>query len=347
MSRKNYLCYYHMTKKYNQLTLEQRYKIEALISTGMTQSSIADHIGVHKSTISREIRRNVPQRGSGAKIYVAINAESKTQNRHKFKKKNIYLTTDLKKQMKEWMEQKKYSPELISAQWAKDGIEGVSHETIYKFIWNCKHTNKRENRGYKNLYKQLKHGKRRRKRGNYKDSRGLIPNRVSIEERPKVVDKRKRFGDLEGDLIMGKGHKSALLVITDRATLKTTIDFLKGKDPAKVLSHIIRRATKMPELKTITFDNDQAFSMHEEIAKKLKVKVYFTRPYTSQDKGTIENRNGLIRMFFPKKTDFNTIPKSEIKRVENEINNRPVRKFNYLTPNEVFSRMKGSVALMN
>lgn len=336
-----------MTKKYNQLTLEQRYKIEALISTGMTQSSIADHIGVHKSTISREIRRNVPQRGSGAKIYVAINADNKTRNRHKVKKKHIYLTTDLKKQLKEWMEQKKYSPELISAQWAKDGIEGVSHETIYKFIWNCKHTNKRENREYKNLYKQLKHGKRRRKRGNYKDSRGLIPNRVSIEKRPKIVDKRKRFGDLEADLIMGKGHKSALLVTTDRATLKTTIDYLKGKDPNKVLSNIIRRASKMPQLKTITFDNDQAFSMHEDIAKKLKVKVYFTRPYTSQDKGTIENRNGVIRLFFPKKTDFNTIPKSEIKRVENEINNRPVRKFNYLTPNEVFSRLKGSVALMS
>lgn len=126
--------------------------------------------------------------------------------------------------MKEWMIQKKYSPELVSAQWAKNQIAGVSHETIYKFILNCKHTNKRENRPFKNLYKQLKHGRRKRKRGNYKDSRGLIPNRVSIEKRPKVVDERKRFGDLEGDLIMGKSHKSALLVTTDRATLKTTIN---------------------------------------------------------------------------------------------------------------------------
>lgn len=335
-----------MTKKYNQLTLEQRYKIEALIGTGMTQSAIADFVGVNKSTISREIRRNVPQRGSGAKVYVAINADNKTQHRHKSKKKQKHFTTDLKKQMKEWMIQKKYSPELVSAQWAKEAIAGVSHETIYKFIWNCKHTNNHENREYKNLYKQLKHGRRKRKRGNYKDSRGLIPNRVSIEKRPKVVDERKRFGDLEGDLIMGKGHKSALLVTTDRATLKTTIDYLNGKDPKKVSRNIIRRGNKMPPLKTITFDNDQAFSMHETIAKKLNVKVYFTRPYTSQDKGTIENRNGIIRMFFPKKTDFNAIPKSEIKRVENEINNRPVRKFNYLTPNEVFSRLKGSVALM-
>lgn len=93
------------------------------------------------------------------------------------------------------------------------------------------------------------------------------------------MDERKRFGDLEGDLIMGKGHKSALLVTTDRATLKTTINYLKGKDPKDVTRNIIRRARKMPQIKTITFDNDQAFSMHEIIAKKLNAKVYFTRPY--------------------------------------------------------------------
>ncbi|QLH45357.1 MAG: IS30 family transposase [Bacteroidota bacterium] len=97
----------------------------------------------------------------------------------------------------------------------------------------------------------------------------------------------------------------------------------------------------------MTFDNDQAFSKHEQIAKALNIKTYFTRPYTSQDKGTIENRNGVIRLFFPKKTDFDKVSSSEIKRVEKEINSRPVRKFGYLTPDEVFLKMKGSVALMN
>lgn len=335
-----------MTKKYKQLTPEQRYKIEALICANMNQTDIAKIIGVHKTTISREIGRNSPKRGVGANIYVAEKAIEKTKNRHKYKKKHKRFTADLKKQVKEWMTDKKYSPELVSAQWKKDGISGVSQETIYKFIWNCKRTNKRVNTPFKSLYKELKHGRRKRKRGNYKDSRGLIPNRVSIEKRPKVVEKRNRLGDLEGDLIMGKGHKSALLVTTDRATLKSTIDYLDGKDPKIITKKIIRRGKKMPGLKTITFDNDQAFSMHQIIAKKLNVKVYFTRPYTSQDKGTIENRNGIIRMFFPKKTDFTQVSLGEIKRVENEINNRPVRKFGYLTPNEVFSRLKGRVALM-
>jgi IS30 family transposase len=101
----------------------------------------------------------------------------------------------------------------------------------------------------------------------------------------------------------------------------------------------------MHTLKTITFDNDQTFRYHEEIAKILNVETYFTRPYTSQDKGTVENRNGVIRMFFPKRTDFTLISKFEVKRVEKEINNRPVRKFGYLSPNEIFSRLKSSVAL--
>jgi IS30 family transposase len=243
------------------------------------------------------------------------------------------------------MTTRRLTPELISAEWRRLGKQGVSHETLYRFIWTCKHSNKRIHKDYKLLYRKLRHGRRKRRRGNYKDSRGSIPNRVPIDKRPKIVAKRKRFGDLEADLIIGKGNGSALLVVTDRASLLTTIDKLTGKDSLQVKRKIIARLKKLPPLKTITFDNDQAFRHHEEIAEILNVKTYFTRPYTSQDKGTVENRNGIIRMFFPKKTDFNPISKSEIKRVERELNNRPVRKFGYLTPNEVFSRLKGSVAL--
>jgi IS30 family transposase len=146
---------------------------------------------------------------------------------------------------------------------------------------------------------------------------------------------------------MGKGQKSALLVIVDRATLKITIDKLKSKNAKLVATKILARIKKMPPIRTITFDNDQAFSLHELIAKKTKAKTFFTRPYSSQDKGTIENRNGVIRMFFPKKTDFLSIPVSKIKQAEREMNRRPIRKFGYLSANELFSSMKGSVALMS
>jgi IS30 family transposase len=335
-----------MKKKYCQLTLAQRYEIASYLKVGKNQTEIAALIGVHRSTISRELKRNIPKRGKGAKNYVALNAQKKTKNRHIEKLKHTTFTDDLKQQAKEWMVDKKYSPEFIAAQWVKDKVKGVSHECIYQFIWHCKHTNQKDNKAYKQLYKQLKHGKRRRKRGNYKDTRGLIPNRVSIEYRPKIVEKRRRSGDVEVDLIMGKDHKSALLITVDRATLITTIDKLESKNSTIITNKIIERMREKPPLKTMTFDNDQAFSQHEKIAAALKINTYFTRPYTSQDKGTIENRNGVIRRFFPKKTDFNIIDLEEIKRVENEINNRPVRKFGYLTPNEVFLQLKVSVALI-
>ncbi len=331
-----------MTKKYNQLTLEQRYKIEALKSAGIPQIQIAAIIGVHRSTVSREFKRNICSSGINAFKYVAGKAEEKTRQRHKFKCKQLRFTEELKLQAKQWMTVEKYSPELVAAQWEKDQIKGVSYETIYKFIWECKHSQKRKNKQFKNLYKLLRYRKRRRKRGNYKDSRGLIPNRVPIDQRPKIVEQRKRFGDLEVDLIMGKAHKSALLVTVDRATLRTTIDKLVGKNPKVIAAKIIERYKGLP-LKTITFDNDPAFGLHEIIANQLNAKTFFTKPYTSQDKGTIENRNGVIRRFFPKKTDFNLVPVQEVERVEATINNRPIRKFKYLSANEVFSQLKGSL----
>ena len=325
-----------MTRVYKQLTHEQRYKIAALLNTGKTQTEIADLLQVHRSTICRELKRNVPKRGIGAMIYIADNAQSKTDFRHVQKPKHTKFNLDLKLQMQDWMRTKRYSPELVCAQWRNYNVEGVSHECMYQFIWKCKHSNERENRPFKLLHKLLKHGKRRRKRGNYKDSRGLIPNRVSIEKRPAIVEKRNRFGDIEVDLIMGKNHQSALLVTVDRSTLLTTINKLEGKSATPITRKLIARMKKLPKLKTMTFDNDQAFAQHQKIAKALSLKTYFTRPYTSQDKGTIENRNGVIRLFFPKKSDFTTITNKEIRRVENEINNRPVRKFGYLSANQVF-----------
>jgi transposase, IS30 family len=334
-----------MTKKYSQLTLEQRYRIEALKKAGHSQTEISAIIGVNRSTICREFKRNIPRRGFGAKIYDASKAHGKTEKRHKEKHKHSSFSDDLKCSAREMIRVKKYSPEFVCAQWEKDGHEGVSHETIYKWIWSSKHGNRKAEVQDKGLYLHLKHGRRRRKRGNYKDNRGLISHRVSIEKRPKVVDKRKRLGDLEVDLIIGKNHQSGLLVTLDRASMITTMDKINSKNPMHIKELLIKRLTKNKHLKTITFDNDQAFSLHYQIAKKLQVKTFFTRPYTSQDKGSIENRNGTIRRFFPKKTDFNQVDPTEIKRVEKLINDRPIRKHGYRSANEVYLD-KSNVALI-
>lgn len=197
----------------------------------------------------------------------------------------------------------------------------------------------------KRLYLLLKHGCRRRKRGHYKDSRGLIPNNVSIEQRPKIVEQRNRLGDIEVDMIIGKDHHGGLLVTLDRASLLTTIDKIESKDSKQIKRLIIKRMHKNNNIKTMTFDNDQAFCLHEEIAQKLNIETYFTRPYTSQDKGSIENRNGVIRRFYPKKTNFKEVTQKEIKNVEKLINNRPIRKFNYKSANEVYL-LKSKVALI-
>ena len=161
------------------------------------------------------------------------------------------------------------------------------------------------------------------------------------------MEHRKRIGDLEADLMMGSDHKSALLVLTDRTTLITVIEKLKGKTADEVTHKIKQRLSRFSPsyIKTITFDNDKEFSGHQEIAEHFNLKTYFTTPYTSQEKGTVENRIGVIRRFFPKKTDLRDITNERIKEVELSINNRPVRKFNYLTPIETLNNK--FVALMS
>lgn len=334
-------------KKYKQLTVEQRYQIEALLQAGLSQTDIGNQLGVHRSTISRELNRSVPKRGRGSGAYSALNAERKTRLRHHHKHKRLLFTAGMKQEIAEKMQQDKWSPELISEKWKQQGKQVVTHETIYKWIWESKHSNKLENKPYKLLYKELKHGKRRQKRGNIKDTRGGIKNRIHITERPEIVKERKRIGDLEADLMMGKDHKSALLVLTDRTTLITMIEKLNGKTATEVTQKIKLRLSRFSSsyIKTITFDNGKEFAGHQEIAEQFNVKTYFTTPYTSQEKGTVENRIGVIRRFFPKKTDLRNISEHRIKQVELSINNRPIRKFNYLSPIETLNNK--FVALMS
>lgn len=329
-----------MSKHYRQLSLAQRYQIEVLLQSGKNQKEIARLIAVSASTISRELKRNVAKRGRGAGQYAACNAQRKTNGRHAKKKKHIRFTETMKQTCRQLLQEEKYSPELIVAVHKLEQKEIVSHETIYEWIWKSKRSHHRNYLDDNHLYKHLVHGRRRRKRGNRKDSRGIIPNRVSIEQRPRHIEKRKRIGDMEVDLMIGKDHKQAVLVVIDRKTRKSWLSKLRNKKSETIQKAICRKLINTPWLKTLTFDNDLAFAGHEKIAARLKVKTYFTRPYTSQDKGSVENKIGILRRFIPKKTDLTVISQQQIKSIENKLNNRPVRKFNYQTPNQVFSDQK-------
>jgi IS30 family transposase len=326
-----------MTKNYSHLSQEQRYQLEALLKVGQKKSIIAQMLGVHRSTIYREIKRCLTTRGPGAFEYRASKADRHAQLLHKYKPKKIRFTEALKEKTRIWLREEKLSPELISIKGHQELGDFVSHETIYQWIWKVKHSFKIGDQKDKKLYKELKHGKRRRKRANIHGSRGLIPNRVSIEQRPAIVNKRKRIGDTEVDLMMGKHHRGALLVVIDRATLKTSLQKVATRDAPLIARKIIRKFISHKRwMKTMTFDNDLAFAAHEQIAKRIGVKTFFARPYTSQDKGSVENRIGIIRRFFPKKTDLSLVSDYEVKRVERILNKRPVRKFNYKTPNQVY-----------
>ncbi len=324
-------------KKYNQLSLAQRYQIQALLSENKSFTDIAKFLGVHKSTISREMKRNISKGGKSAFVYNPELAWEKTQNRHRQKAKKTVFTLQMKETIVNWMTKRRWSPEIIAVEAKKMNMDMVSYESIYQWIWEMKKSNRRENKPFKNTYKLLKHACRRKKRGRTRDSRGVLPDRVTIDKRPAIVKKRIRPGDYEVDLMLGKNQKSVMLVITDRATIKTKIRKVKSKNSMHIAEKVIDalREEKMP-VRTITFDNDKAFAKHKLIGERLKAETYFTRPYSSQEKGTVENRIGVIRMFFPRKTDFTLVTHHQVRVVEREINNRPVRKFNYRTPNQEY-----------
>ena len=265
-----------MKKNYNQLSFEQRYQIEALLQTGRSQKEIAQQIGVHPSTICREFRRNTARRGPTAGCYSARNAQRKTTELHAHKSTALKFNHRMKQVAVQWLQVDKWSPELISF-WGNDtGLCPVSHECLYQWIWACKH-------------------------GNKCDSRGMITGRVSIENRPAIVQSRKRVGDIEVDLMMEKN------------------------DLSQSIRRILHKATY--PLHTLTYDNDKAFAGHRAIGLALRLETYFTRPYTSQDKGTVENRIGQIRRFIPKNTDLREISHHRVRQVEEFLNNRLVRRF--------------------
>ncbi|HYW35896.1 MAG TPA: IS30 family transposase [Balneolaceae bacterium] len=318
-------------QKYNHLDLQDRHKIKALLKAGHSQTKIAEIIGVHKSTISRELSRNVARCGHYAKEYRPRVAQQKTNKRHREKRKHIRFTEDLKQDAIRWLTEEKLSPELISGRWRVMGVDGVSHEAIYQWIWRGK---RQKDPVTAELYTHLKHGRRRCKRGNYTDSRGILSGRVGIEQRPKVVEQCTRLGDLEAGFMVGQAHKSALLVITDRATLLTRLKKVSSRQADHTETAIEHMLGRVPKsfIKTLTLDNDKGVANHQSIGNKLDADVYFTRPYTSQDKGTVENRIGVIRQFFPKGTDLREVSAQRIKTVERYLNNRPIRKFDYLSP---------------
>lgn len=310
------------------LTLEQRYKIESYRELGKGITEIADYLGKDKSVISREIGRNADKRSG---YYKASLADRKAKQRHCDKHKLCRLNMVVESNILCYLEQD-LSPEQIVGRAKIEGKEIVSVEAIYQFIW-------RDKRKGGKLYKHLRcKGKKYRRRGSLKDSRGLIKGRMGIEQRPAVVETKSRIGDLEIDLVIGAHHKKALLTINDRATGMLFMDIIDNKEASTVEQKAIELlADWTPFLHTITSDNGKEFANHQQIANSLEIDFYFAKPYHSWERGANENLNGLIRQYFAKKYNFDLITKQQIREVITKLNNRPRKRFEYKTPNEVFA----------
>ena len=292
-----------------------------------SMGEIAAVIGKHKSTISRELRRNCDRR-SGR--YDADLAQRKCERRQKGKPHRVRFTEEVRLRV-EAMLREDYSPEQVVGRCKLEGLECVSVETIYQYVWGDK-------RRGGDLHTHLRRkGRKYRKRGAKKDSRGVIRDRVSIDERPKVVDDKSRFGDIEIDLIMGANHRRALLSANDRASGISWIALLEGKDSKALADKAAEMLMPFKGLlNTITSDNGKEFAEHKAIAKSLAVDYYFAHPYHSWERGANENMNGLIRQYLPKGTSFDSLDDNEIKRIRDKLNNRPRKKLGFLTPIEYF-----------
>lgn len=319
--------------KYKQLTQEERYQISALLKAGHDQSEIAMILNRHKSTISRELERN-----SGLRGYRPIQAQRLADERRQSKAKT--RITDTVWTNVERLLRQDWSPEQISLWLKAEKQMSISHEWIYQYVLQDKHYGG-------DLYRHLRCQKQRRKRYGSYNRRGQIIDRVSIDDRPAIVDRRSRIGDWELDTIIGKNHQQAIVSLSERKSRFTLIHKVERKT-AQCVSRAIIKLLKpfSDQVITLTSDNGKEFAEHKKIANKLNAKFYFAHPYASWERGLNENTNGLIRQYFPKGSNFTDITQKEINQVMHKLNNRPRKCLGIKTPNQVFLGINPAVALV-
>lgn len=310
------------------LTYEQRYEIQVLIKLQYNFVEIAKSVGVHNSTIYRELGKNSSSNGYKAKAAHKM-AKDRAKKAGQAGKKDPEILKVAEKHIKEG-----WSPEQISGRLKSENSYSISHQTIYKHVHEDT-----KNGGSLHKYMRCQKKKRRPYGTGKKDKRGQIKNRVGIENRDEIVELKTRKGDWEGDLIIGKNHQQALVTLVDRKTKKTLIGKVLSKEADEV-RRVVCELLEGKTVHTVTFDNGKEFSGHEKMAEKLNCKVYFADPYSSWQRGLNENTNGLIRQYFPKGSCFKGITAEDVQNVENALNNRPRKTLGYLTPNEFYSGAK-------
>ena len=312
-------------KHYQQLTRQQRYQIYGLRKAGFKQIEIANEVDVNKSTISRELRRNRGQRGWRPRQAQDLRdkrrkgcGHAKRFDREDWNKVERLIQQDM-------------SPEQASARLELEGELSISHETIYQHIYADKLAGG-------DLWRHLRCQKPRRKRyASGQERRGTIRNRVSIDERPEIVEQRARIGDWEGDTVIGKNHQGVLVTLAERKSRYILAGQLQAKHAEGVAAKInsLLRPHKH-QCHTVTFDNGKEFAEHETIASELEADIYFAHPYHSWERGLNENSNGLLRQYFPKSMKLTDVTEEQVQWAVDRLNHRPRKVLGFKTPHEVF-----------
>jgi len=318
---------------YTQLTREQRYQIYALKKAGHTQSEMAAIVGVHKSSISRELRRNCGGRGyRPGRAQELAEARQRAAHRPRISAATWALIDSLLR--RDW------SPEQIAGRLKLERRALVSHERIYQHVYADK-------RAGGTLHLCLRCQRQRRKRYGKHSRRGQIAGRVGIEQRPRVVDAKRRVGDWEADTIVGRRGRGAILSLVERKSKLVRLWWVERKGAEEVAEASLTVLRPLAErVLTITSDNGGEFAHHQRISEGLGADFYFARPHASWERGVNENTNGLVRQYFPKQHDFAALTQAEVEQVVERLNDRPRKTLGYRTPNEVFYKRR-TVALQS
>lgn len=323
---------------YQHFTVEERETIQLGLWQKESIRSITKRLGRSPSSVSREIARHLPKQ---KRRYTPRVAHERALQRRGSRGRTKRLKNDRIRQYVVSHLKRRWSPEQIAGRIQHDLGETISHEAIYQFIYAQVY---RQGHGYvrpggEDLRPYLRRRRKRRvARGSRRCQRVLRPQGPSIEERPAIVMKRKRLGDWEGDTVESAQHKPGVNTLLERLTGKVCITKLPDRTAAATTRAVTRRLTRVPAFarQTLTLDNGRENQFWQEIRRSTGTACFFTHPYSAWERGCNENVNGLIRDYFPKGTDFTTIPSKELALVERALNNRPRKRLGYLTPNEVW-----------
>lgn len=327
--------------RYKQLSIEEREYIQRGLWDKKSLRSIANDLSRDVSSISREIERNLPPEHY---LYTPRLADERALKKRKSRGRQDRLKNDIIREYVIKELRKRTSPEQIAGRISKEHPgQKISHEAIYQYIYNQIHRDGWGllKPGCQDLRSCLRRRKKRRThKGQRRCQRVLKMPGVSIDLRPNIVNHRTRIGDWESDSVASKDNGTGINTLVERKAGLVFITRLKDKTSQATVSAIESRIKDLPkELKqTATFDNGPENQKWQELEDRTGLKCFFAHPYCSGERGTNENTNGLIRDYFPKKTDFNTITNEQLYQVENLLNNRPRKRLGWLTPLEVFSK---------